>query len=61
MKKVLLTTALITASGMASAAPDVAAVVTEIGTYPAMVGLIGGAALLVVLAVKGFKWAQRAL
>ncbi|OGB34917.1 MAG: hypothetical protein A3I16_02440 [Burkholderiales bacterium RIFCSPLOWO2_02_FULL_66_35] len=44
-----------------AAAIDVAAVVTDIGAQAAPVGLIGGAVLLIYLAVKAFKWVRAAL
>ena len=44
----------------ASAAIDVAAVVTEIGDTLAPVGLIGSAVLLVIVAIKAFKWVRAA-
>ena len=51
-----------TASLPASAAAiDVAAVVTDIGAQATPVGLIGGAVLLVYLAVKAFRWVRAAL
>ncbi|MEF9964589.1 MAG: major capsid protein [Comamonas sp.] len=51
-----------TASLPASAAAiDVAAVVTDIGAQAVPVGLIGGAVLLIYLAVKAFKWVRAAL
>lgn len=44
-----------------AAAIDVAAVVTDIGAQAVPVGLIGGAVLLIYLAVKAFKWVRAAL
>lgn len=44
-----------------AAAIDVTAVVTDIGAQAAPVGLIGGAVLLIYLAVKAFHWVRRAL
>lgn len=44
----------------AHAAIDVTAVVTEIGATVAPVGLIGAAVLLVIVAVKAFKWVRQA-
>lgn len=40
------------------AAIDVAPVVTEIGTYPALIASVGGAVLIVALAVAGIKWVR---
>lgn len=40
---------------------DVTAVTTAIPTYVGPIGEIGGAVLLVLLAVKGFKWVRRAM
>jgi hypothetical protein len=44
-----------------AAAIDVAAVVTDIGAQVAPITAIGGAVLLVFVAVKAFKWVRRAL
>ncbi|KTT20394.1 major capsid protein [Pseudacidovorax intermedius] len=44
-----------------AAAVDVAAVVTDIGAQIAPITAIGGAVLLVVVAIKAFKWVRRAL
>ena len=44
-----------------AAAIDVAAVVTDIGTQAAPIALIGGAVLLIAVAVKAFKWVRAAL
>lgn len=44
------------------AAPiDVTAVVTDIGAQAGPIGLIGGAVLLVTVAVKAFRWVRSAL
>jgi len=43
-----------------AAAIDVTAVVTDIGAQLVPVGLIGGAVLLVIFAIKAFKWVRRA-
>jgi len=49
-------------AGAAQAAPiDVAAVVTDIGAQIAPITLIGGAVLLIAVAVKAFKWVRSAL
>lgn len=54
--------ALMGVSGGAFAAPvDVAAVVTDIAAQAAPVGLIGAAVLLLMVAVKAFKWVRSAL
>lgn len=45
----------------AFAAPDVAALITEIDTMPAAVALVGGAVLIVIVTVKAFKWIRQAL
>jgi hypothetical protein len=44
-----------------AAAVDVAAIVTDIGAQAVPIGLIGGAVLLIVVAVKAFKWVRSAL
>jgi Inovirus Coat protein B len=44
-----------------AAAIDVADVVADIGAQAAPVGLIGGAVLLIYLAVRAFKWVRSAL
>lgn len=44
-----------------SAAIDVTAVVTDIGAQAVPIGLIGGAVLLIFLAIKAFKWVRRAM
>lgn len=44
-----------------AAAVDVSAVVTDIGAQAAPIGLIGGAVLLIFVAVKAFKWVRRSL
>ena len=42
-------------------APDVSAIVTYIGLFVAVVGLIGGAKLIVQAAVAGYKWITAAI
>ncbi len=60
--KAAAATSLAIGSAQASAAAiDVAAVVTDIGAQIAPIVLIGGAVLLVVVAIKGFKWVRAAL
>lgn len=44
-----------------AAAVDVAAVVTDIGAQAAPIASIGGAVLLIVVAVKAFQWVRRAM
>lgn len=44
-----------------AAAIDVAAVVTDIGAQTAPIALIGGAVLLIMVAVKAFRWVRSAL
>jgi len=62
IKRGLVATGVLVVVGSANAAAiDVAAVVTDIGAQAAPVGLIGGAVLLIVLAVKAFKWVRGAL
>lgn len=54
--------ALAVGSTVAQAAPiDVAAVVTDIGGQAAPIALIGGAVLIIFVAVKAFKWVRAAL
>lgn len=45
----------------AEGAPDVSAIVTYIGLFVAVVGLIGGAKLIVQAAVAGYKWISAAI
>lgn len=45
----------------AETAPDVSAIVTYIGLFVAVVGLIGGAKLIVQAAVAGYKWITAAI
>jgi len=52
--------ALVATQAMA-AAIDVEDVVTDIGAQIAPIALIGGAVLLVFVAIKAFKWVRRAL
>jgi len=56
----LLVSSLFAAQSFA-AAIDVADVVTDIGAQIAPIALIGGAVLLVFVAIKAFKWVRRAL
>lgn len=44
-----------------AAAVDVADVVTDIGAQAAPVVAIGGAVLLLLVAIKAFKWVRRAM
>lgn len=44
-----------------AAAIDVTSLVTDIGAQAAPIALIGGAVLLVHLAVKAFKWVRSSL
>lgn len=44
-----------------AAAVDVANVVTDIGAQVAPVTAIGGAVLLLLVAIKAFKWVRRAM
>lgn len=65
MKKVFFpaVVAMLTGASVSAqaAAIDVTAVVTDIGAQAAPIGLIGGAVLLIFVAVKAFKWVRRAL
>ncbi len=56
----LLFLALALFSGAAFAV-DVSAVVTEINSAVGPVGLIGGSTLLVLVAIKVYKWVRRAM
>lgn len=60
-KIVTLVPLLAVAAASQAAAIDVSAVVTDIGAQAAPIGLIGGAVLLIVLALKAFHWVRRAL
>lgn len=44
-----------------AAAVDVAAVVTDIGAQVTPVTAIGGGVLLLLVAIKAFKWVRRAM
>lgn len=44
-----------------AAAVDVAAVVTDIGAQAVPIGLVGGAVLLIYMAVKAFKFIRAAM
>ena len=56
----VIATALV-ATGAQAAAIDVTAVVSDIAAQAAPVGLIGAAVLLLVVAIKAFKWVRAAL
>lgn len=53
--------ALALAGNANAAAVDVTGVVTDIGAQTASIVAIGGAVLLVYVAVKAFKWVRSAL
>lgn len=53
--------ALALSANMAHAAIDVSGVVSGINDTVAPIGLIGGAVLLVVVAVAAFKWVRRSI
>ena len=53
--------ALAVAGASHAAAIDVTAVVTDIGAQVAPITLIGGGVLLIMVAVKAFKWVRSAL
>lgn len=53
--------ALSLAAASQAAAVDVASVVTDIGAQVVPITAIGGAVLLVYVAVKAFKWVRSAL
>lgn len=64
-RNTVATTAALAAGGLvassAASAIDVAAVVTEIDATVAPIGLIGSAVLLVIVAIKAYKWVRRAM
>lgn len=60
-KAALLGTALVLAAGNAAAVVDVTAVTTAISDTLAPIGLIGAGVLLVLVAVKTYKWIRRAM
>ena len=62
MKNIIALGSLATLSAASQAAAiDVGAVVTDIGAQAAPVALVGGAVLLIFLAVKAFKWVKAAM
>lgn len=52
---------LVGASGLASAAVDVTAVVTEIEGAAGPIAAIGAAVLIVMVGIKVYKWVRRAM
>lgn len=62
IKRGLVAAGVLAAVGSANAAAvDVTAVVADIGLQVAPITAIGGAVLLIVVAVQAFKWVRRAL
>jgi len=61
MRKFLLGAAAFLPLAASAAAVDVADVVTDIGAQVAPVTAIGGAVLLLLVAIKAFKWVRRAM
>ncbi|MGE3348520.1 MAG: major capsid protein [Ramlibacter sp.] len=65
--KALLVVALGAAMSLAASVPAMAAavdvddIVTDIGAQLVPIGLIGGAVLLIFVAVKAFRWVRKAL
>lgn len=57
----VLVVAAATAVPAMAAAIDVTDVVTDIAAQAAPIGLIGGAVLVIYVAVKAFKWVRAAL
>ncbi len=51
----------LTSASVFATAPDVSAVVTEIGGTAAPIAAIGAAVLLVFVGIKTFKWVRRAM
>lgn len=49
------------ATASQAAAIDVSSTVSEVGAQAAPIALIGGAVLLIYVAVKAFQWVRRAL
>jgi hypothetical protein len=60
-KNVFLIALAVGATASQAAAIDVADVVTDIGAQAAPIALIGGAVLLIMVAVKAFRWVRSAL
>lgn len=60
-KNVFLLALAVGATASQAAAIDVASVVTDIGAQVAPITLIGGAVLLIMVAVKAFRWVRSAL
>lgn len=58
---VVAVAALAAVSGAQAAAIDVSDLVTDIGSQAAPIAMIGGAVLLIAVAVKAFKWVRSAL
>ncbi len=57
----LMGSLVLVAGASQAAAVDVTAVVTDIGAQVASIIAIGGAVLLVMVAVKAFRWVRAAL
>lgn len=58
---VLLAASVAAVAPVQAAAIDVTSTVTDIGAQAAPIALIGGAVLLIVVAVKAFRWVRSAL
>ena len=62
IKRGLVAAGVLAASASSQAAAiDVSAAVTDIAAQAAPIGLVGGAVLLIVAAVKAFKWVRAAM
>ncbi|NMG45547.1 methyltransferase [Aromatoleum toluvorans] len=62
IKRGLVAVGVLSASASSfAAAPDVTAVVTEIGGAAAPIASIGAAVLLILVGIKVFKWVRRAM
>lgn len=61
IKLALVTALAVTAATSQAAAIDVSGVVTDIAAQAAPIALIGGAVLVIHVAVKAFKWVRSSL
>lgn len=61
LAQVAAATALVAAGSANAAAIDVGDVVTDIAAQATPVGLIGGAVLVLFVAIKAFRWVRSAL
>lgn len=61
MKKLVPAALALLPLGAMASAVNVAGVVTDIGAQKTPVAAIGGAVLLLIVAIKAFKWVRRAM